>query len=178
MGLGDSGEVYLVGADRLMRTESRFLADGSRDEYARDLSRSGLDEATIGRILAEGTSILLQRVETEAVARALDGVAGTELIDDYRRRAGAQLVCTSGNSVARATHLVAEMDVSEIRGASNRIANVIVLPALLLLALIGLAAYLVGARRTARWRQLRLRAVDLAQSAGSTEALPHGRRGR
>lgn len=56
-GLGRSGETYLVGSDRLMRTDSRF---------------------------AETSTVLKKRVDTAGVRAALAGKPGCKLIKDYR----------------------------------------------------------------------------------------------
>jgi methyl-accepting chemotaxis protein len=56
-GMGRTGETYLVGANYLMRTDSRF---------------------------AESSTILRTRVETEAARRALGGESSVSLLEDYR----------------------------------------------------------------------------------------------
>jgi methyl-accepting chemotaxis protein len=56
-GMGDSGETYLVGQDRLMRSDSRF---------------------------SQQSTILKVSVETEAVERALKGEQGFTIMPDYR----------------------------------------------------------------------------------------------
>jgi signal transduction histidine kinase/CheY-like chemotaxis protein len=56
-GLGETGETYLVGPDKLMRTESRF---------------------------AEGDSILQQFVDSRAVREGLSGYAGSSITTNYR----------------------------------------------------------------------------------------------
>ena len=56
-GMGESGETYLVGSDRLMRSDSRFS-----------------DESTI----------LEREVDTAAVQKALNGQEGVEVVKDYR----------------------------------------------------------------------------------------------
>lgn len=56
-GMGETGETYLVGEDRLMRSDSRFLAT---------------------------SSILEVEADTVAVGRALLGQNGVDVIDDYR----------------------------------------------------------------------------------------------
>jgi methyl-accepting chemotaxis protein len=56
-GMGETGEVYLVGADGLMRSNSRF---------------------------EEGTTILSKRIETLGVQRALAGETGSASFADYR----------------------------------------------------------------------------------------------
>jgi diguanylate cyclase (GGDEF)-like protein len=57
VGMGKTGETYLVGIDKLMRSDSRFIDDGS---------------------------ILEQRVDTVSVERALSGDAGVHVSPDYR----------------------------------------------------------------------------------------------
>jgi len=56
-GMGDTGETYLVGEDRLMRSNSRFS-----------------DEPTV----------LAQRVDSTSVEKALAGESGVEFVTDYR----------------------------------------------------------------------------------------------
>ncbi|WP_175401977.1 diguanylate cyclase domain-containing protein [Veronia pacifica] len=56
-GMGKTGETYVVGPDLLLRSDSRFI---------------------------EGRSILLTRVDTEAVDLALRGLSGTSISKDYR----------------------------------------------------------------------------------------------
>jgi methyl-accepting chemotaxis protein len=56
-GLGESGETYIVGADRYMRSDSRF---------------------------SEESTILNTKVTPEAIKDVMDGNSGYQLIDDYR----------------------------------------------------------------------------------------------
>lgn len=56
-GLGETGEMYLVGKDGFMRSNSRF---------------------------SEETTVLKKKVDTEATRDAFNGNAGTQIIDDYR----------------------------------------------------------------------------------------------
>ena len=82
-GLGKTGETYLVGKDYLMRSVSRFLVE-TPDEYIKTLQSLGVDETTTQRIREYDTSILEQKVQTEAAAAALSGQQGTQIIRDYR----------------------------------------------------------------------------------------------
>ncbi len=82
-GLGESGETYLVGEDYLMRSVSRFLVE-TPEEYLETLESLGTDDTTINRIKQYDTSILEQKVHTEAVEEALTGQQGTQIINDYR----------------------------------------------------------------------------------------------
>ena len=82
-GMGMSGESYIVGADFSMRSISRFLIEDSKG-YFGQLRDLGVTKSTIQQIENYETSILLQKVSTEATKRALKGETATEIIDDYR----------------------------------------------------------------------------------------------
>jgi methyl-accepting chemotaxis protein len=56
-GMGETGEMYLVGDDGYMRSNSRF---------------------------SEEPTILQKEVDTEATREALEGIIGTKIIEDYR----------------------------------------------------------------------------------------------
>jgi class 3 adenylate cyclase len=84
-GLGASGETYLVGHDLLMRSISRELqADPSR--YAQAAVAAGLQPSAADLSVRNGNTLLHQRVDTEAVTRALAGADGTMIERDYLGR--------------------------------------------------------------------------------------------
>lgn len=84
-GLGASGETYLVGHDLLMRSISRELqADPSR--YAQAAVAAGLQPSAADLSVRNGNTLLHQRIDTEAVTRALAGADGTMVERDYLGR--------------------------------------------------------------------------------------------
>jgi|GEM_PF-806227 len=82
-GLGESGETYLVGRDRLMRSDSRFLTQ-SPERYFAQLEEFGAPPERIERIRSRGTTVLTQEVGSLAVDRALSGETATGETIDYR----------------------------------------------------------------------------------------------
>lgn len=84
-GLGASGETYLVGRDRLMRSVSRPLQDDP-EAYATAAIAAGLNPAAAELSVRNGNTLLHQAVETDAVTRALRGASGTLLERDYLGR--------------------------------------------------------------------------------------------
>ena len=82
-GLGETGETYLVGNDRLMRSVSRFFIETPED-YKKKLRSQGTSEETIQLMKNFDTTILLQEVNTMAAQRALSGKEGTQEVRDYR----------------------------------------------------------------------------------------------
>ncbi|HZU93226.1 MAG TPA: adenylate/guanylate cyclase domain-containing protein [Microbacterium sp.] len=75
-GLGDTGEVYLVGRDDLMRSTARLLEEDPK-EYHRRLISGGIAPSIADRIVEVGGTVLLQPVTTKAVADAQAGKSGT-----------------------------------------------------------------------------------------------------
>jgi len=82
-GLGETGEVYVVGADFLMRSLSRSLIQDPQ-AYEASLRDTGLSDRNIDLIKNFNTSILLQPVRTPAANSAIAGVSGTTIVDNYQ----------------------------------------------------------------------------------------------
>ena len=83
IGLGTSGETYLVGEDYTLRNQSRFLIE-SKEEYLDDIRKSGVSGDIIRQIDKLDNSIGLQLVKTKGAIAALNGETGEEVFDDYR----------------------------------------------------------------------------------------------
>ncbi len=83
VGLGESGETYIVGADSTLRNQSRFLIE-DRDNYLRSLVESGMPEQVVATIERLDTSIGLQKADTVGTKAALAGETGTQVFSDYR----------------------------------------------------------------------------------------------
>src|SRR6266498_1215224 len=82
-GLGKTGEVYLLGPDQTMRTDSRFLIE-DRAAFLSTLRRSTLTTRTVDTIEKLGTTILTVPVKHEAAEAALLGETGVKELNDYR----------------------------------------------------------------------------------------------
>ncbi len=83
VGLGESGETYIVGDDYTLRNQSRFLIEDSEGYFAM-ISTVGLPGAVVDRIRNSGNSIGLQTVRTRGTERALSGITDNEIFPDYR----------------------------------------------------------------------------------------------
>ncbi|MGK2868255.1 MAG: HAMP domain-containing protein, partial [Mycobacterium sp.] len=81
-GLGMTGETYLAGSDKLMRSASRELATNP-DGYVDAVVANGTPEDVAEREVAVNGSVLLQPVDTLAVNRALSGESGVATDNDY-----------------------------------------------------------------------------------------------
>lgn len=83
VGLGDSGETYIVGSDHTLRNQSRFLIE-DKDNYFRMIEDIGTAKETIEKIKNFNNSIGLQEVRTEGTIAALNGESDEKIFNDYR----------------------------------------------------------------------------------------------
>jgi serine phosphatase RsbU (regulator of sigma subunit) len=83
VGLGKSGETYLIGEDMTLRNQSRFLIEDSVN-YFKMLRDLGAGSTTISKIKAFNSSIGLQEVKTAGTLAALKDTSDTRIFPDYR----------------------------------------------------------------------------------------------
>jgi class 3 adenylate cyclase len=81
-GQGKTGETYLAGPDRLMRSVSRELVEDP-DQFLKDVMANGTPEDVAQRQVQIGNSVLLQPVNTPAVNMALSGQSGVTTAKSY-----------------------------------------------------------------------------------------------
>ncbi|MBU3750005.1 MAG: HAMP domain-containing protein [Mycobacterium sp.] len=82
VGMGATGETFLVGKDNLMRSDSRlFLQDP--EDYRADVIAAGTPAEVADRAIRQGTTVLIQPVGTRATEAAQRGETGTLIATDY-----------------------------------------------------------------------------------------------
>lgn len=81
-GQGKTGETYLAGPDRLMRSVSRELLEDP-DRFLKDVVANGTPEDVAAREVEIHNSVLLQPVNTAAVNEALSGRSGVTTAKSY-----------------------------------------------------------------------------------------------
>ncbi len=83
VGLGDSGEVYLVGADFKLRNNSRFFIEDPNG-FFKFLEELKVPQNTIDKIKSLKTTIGVMEVQTTGSKAAIDGQTGFKIFPDYR----------------------------------------------------------------------------------------------
>jgi len=83
VGLGKTGETYIVGEDFTLRNQSRFLIE-DRENYLKTIASTGTPDSIVTKIRNLGTSIGLQTCKTIGTENALRGEKGTAVFPDYR----------------------------------------------------------------------------------------------
>jgi methyl-accepting chemotaxis protein len=81
-GLGETGEVYIVGEDSTMRTDSRLWLEDP-EEYLELIADAGYDPEVAKALDAFDTTVLIQPVMTEAVAASLAGDTFVDTSTNY-----------------------------------------------------------------------------------------------
>jgi class 3 adenylate cyclase len=82
-GQGKTGEVLLIGEDRLMRSQSRFMIE-SPDKFLAQVQADGLPASIANQIRALGTTILYMPARTEGIERSFRNRTGLARYLDYR----------------------------------------------------------------------------------------------
>jgi PAS domain S-box-containing protein len=82
-GLGRTGETYLVGSDRRMRSDSRFFLEAS-ERYIEAQRKAGTAAELLQRMQTHASTVLFQPVATAAARASLGGMTGTLTGPDYR----------------------------------------------------------------------------------------------
>ncbi len=114
-GLGESGETYLVGSDKLMRSQSRFS-----------------DSNTLGKL----------KVDTEGTRAAVSGESGRRIITDYR---GVEVLSSYAPLKISGLNwsILAEIDKSEAFETANKLFTLSCIMAGICVAVVVLVAWLV-----------------------------------
>ncbi|GGF73309.1 methyl-accepting chemotaxis protein [Alteromonas lipolytica] len=141
-GFGVSGETYLVGADTLMRSNSRFLVE-DKPGYLNVMKAIGTDMQTVTAMDVFSTSIGLQTVNSEAAKHALNGQTGYALVQDYR---GVDVLSAYKplNIAGLNWVILSEIDYSEALGFIEQLNTQIVFNILLLSVFALVISFLVG----------------------------------
>lgn len=82
IGLGDTGESYLVGPDQFMRSVSRHIIEDP-SAYIEALRENDFSPQTIVNIQKHNTSILFQPVVSSSASEAMEGKSGTHIATNY-----------------------------------------------------------------------------------------------
>ncbi|MEN9535086.1 MAG: Adenylate cyclase [Verrucomicrobiota bacterium] len=82
-GMGQTGETYLVGPDKTMRSQSRFMHSDPKG-FINLLRQSSVPTSAVERIERQGDVICAMPVDSESVEAAFHGQKGIMVVNDYR----------------------------------------------------------------------------------------------
>ncbi|WP_185962626.1 response regulator [Thalassomonas sp. M1454] len=85
VGLGDTGESYLVGEDLMMRSQPRLLIE-DKENYLSALEKNGVTSSVRNIIRNFNSAIGHHKMDNQIVRAALDGDIGEKTFKDYRNQ--------------------------------------------------------------------------------------------
>lgn len=133
-GLGTTGETYLVGADNLLRSESRFFLENP-EGFLKSLSQNSLFSVAAEEISIYNTGILHLPIHTESAKSAAAGKRGEGIVIDYR----GEQVLSAYKPLAIpdvSWAILSEIDVSEAFASITRMFRLTMFIALTLLVIL------------------------------------------
>ncbi len=134
IGLGDSGETYLVGSDFKARSMSRFLIEDKK-AFLNLMKQVGTNNTILSSMDAKGSNIGLQKIETQGSKAALAGKTGFEIFNDYRD-ISVLSAYTPLNIPGLNWALMSEIDEQEAFAPIKMLSNTILKVSLILFAII------------------------------------------
>ncbi|MEM9713247.1 MAG: HAMP domain-containing protein [Actinomycetota bacterium] len=146
IGLGDTGETYVVGSDRLLRSDSRlWLEDPER--YLAELDGGDEERRVAELIEAFGSTVLIQPADTEAIATALDGETFRGSTTNYLGRSTSTVASPVGVDGLDWV-IVADVGAGETDEAINSYLGTVLLLALVVIPIVALGGAWIAGRLT------------------------------
>jgi methyl-accepting chemotaxis protein len=167
VGLGDSGETYLVGGDFKLRSQSRFFIE-DKVGYLNALAAQGVSAKLVNQIEFLDSAIGLQDVQTDGAVAALAGKTGVSIFPDYR----GQPVLSAYRPLGIADVnwiILSEIDESEAFQPATTLRNKILFSLILIVVGSIIIAILFSRNITGPLRSLSERASRLADGDLDTE---------
>jgi class 3 adenylate cyclase len=167
LGLGDTGESYIVGPDRTLRTDTRAWLQNPDDYLSRHLKQYDDPDAT-KLIEIVGSPVLVQEVDNAAVTEGLDGNQFTGNIKNYL---GTKTLAASGPAAVDGVNwtVVVEIDQSETNAALNSLLRRFLLVLALLLPSIAILGIFLARTLTKPADELVRSAARIANGDLDTE---------
>ncbi|MGR9116325.1 MAG: methyl-accepting chemotaxis protein [Gammaproteobacteria bacterium] len=143
VGMGQSGETYIIGNDLKTLSLSRFLIE-DKAGYLEALAKGGISPQTIETIAAKNSNIGLQPVNTDSARAAIAGKTGEAILPDYR---GISVLSayTPLNIYGLNWAIVSEVDEAEAFAPAFELRTQIMITALTVLTVVGIVAIIASA---------------------------------
>jgi methyl-accepting chemotaxis protein len=144
VGLGDSGETYLVGSDKTPRSISRFMLENS-DGFVALMRGLNVPKDKLTAMDSRDSNVGLMAVDTRGVQQALAGQTGTAVYPDYR---GIEVLGSYAPLNVRGLRwaILSEIDEKESSAPVSALQRGLLFAALASLLLVGLVALFSGLR--------------------------------
>lgn len=173
VGLGTTGETYIVAEDNTIRNQSRFLIEDSTN-YFKMLGDLKIEPKTISKIRNFRSTIGLQEVKTEGTVDALKGTTDARIFKDYR---GVSVLSAFKPLDILNVHwvILSEIDEAEAFAEIETLRNNIITAFGILLLFVFATSYFVSREITRPLKELTVDAQELGNGNLDIE-IPTGRK--
>ncbi len=173
VGLGTTGETYIVAEDYTIRNQSRFLIEDSAN-YFKMLRDLNVGPKTISEIKNFNSTIGLQKVKTEGTEAALKNVTDSRIFKDYR---GVSVLSAFKPLDILHMHwvMLSEIDEAEAFSEIDTLRNNIITAFAILLLFVFVTSYFVSREITRPLKELTVDAQELGNGNLDIE-IPTGRK--
>jgi PAS domain S-box-containing protein len=146
-GLGRSGETYLIGPDRRMRSDSRFFLE-EPERYLDLVAGTGVPQEQVQLMRTHQSTILFQQITSAEARAALQGKAGISTQLDYREQPVLASYAPLDIPDLR-WGIVAKLDAAEAFAPAIALRRAVLATAAAVAVLVGLVAVLLARSLTA-----------------------------
>lgn len=145
IGLGQSGEIYIVGPDKLLRSESRRLKE-EKSAYLQELKDTKtLDAKDISLIDLKDSDLGILPIDNASSSMALAGKKGFNIVRDYRN-VGVLTAFAPLNIKGLNWAIIAQIDEAEAFKAANSLSGALWLSGLIILAVAAVTASIIAVK--------------------------------
>lgn len=173
-GFGQSGEMFMVGPDKVLRTEARALQE-DKSEYLHLLRTNGVKPDLIRRIEFTDTAAGQMPMASQSIAQALAGKTGTGKEQSYRN----QTVYTAyspidvfGKRWALVNQISQQEALSQVAAMQDTILKATVITSLVLVGVAIVIAYILGGNIAKPMIAVTTRIKTIAENKDLTQRLP------
>jgi methyl-accepting chemotaxis protein len=164
VGLGESGECYLIAQDNYMRNDSRFLIE-DKEGFFNVLNKLHYSKHDIDLMKNFNTTIGFMKVNSIAAKEALSGKTGFKIIKDYRK-INVLSAFSPLNIMGINWAILSEIDESEAFSISFLIKKMLVALIIIISILIILAGYFSTSIILKPIQQFLIMLKDLSEGSG------------
>lgn len=165
VGLGASGETYIVGNDGTLRSETRPMIEDKKS-YLASLAANNADKKVIDQIEIFDSGIGLHHIDTESTNAASNGEEGQKIIDGYNNES---VFSSYGglNIPGLNWHIICEINVDEAMAPAYKLRNAFIFASLLIACIASGVLHIFSSRVIVNpIRQLLAAAQDLHAGDG------------
>lgn len=141
-GLGKTGEMFLVGTDMTLRSQSRVLTENP-EAYFQRMSGVNINSESLAQLKAKGSSIKLQPALSPLAQRALSGESSFSASDNYMGQA-AFIASAPVNVLGQRWAIVSQIAQEEVFLAINELQDALVLTVTITTLVVAVIAVLLA----------------------------------